>query len=1065
MNPDLQRFSIIFGNREFPHLKPFSNKASAASRVRLRVRLIPAIALLFWLLSASGAMAGQSIPAGSEIAYPPFCLVDENGRAGGFSVELMQAATSAMDRQVTFRTGPWAKVKEWLQTGEVRALPLMGRTPAREADFDFTFPYISLHGAIVVRKGNTEIESIADLDGRRVAVMAGDNAEAFLRQKKMDIRLRTTPTFEGALRRLSRGGCDAVVVQRIVAIRLMQKAGLENLKILDSPIEGFRQQFCFAVKEGDRKMLSLLNEGLSIVMANGTYRRLNAKWFAALELPLHGPVVVGGDRNFPPYEFIDEDGRPAGYNVELTRAIAREMGLDIKIRLGPWNKVRKQLARGEIDALQGMFYSAERDLKFDFTPAHTVNHQVSIVRRDDGPPPTTAAELAGMDIVVQRGDIMHDFVRKKGLGEQVEAVSHQKEALMQLARGNYDCALGSRATALYLIDKNGWDQLAVAQKPFLSPQYCYAVPNSKKALLAHFTEGLKMLEEIGAYQRIHDKWMGVYQEQDHSFLLHLRHFAMVFIPLVAVLLAVFLWSWSLRRQVGKRTEELKENEEFLRAMISCSPVALYSIAPDGAVTTWNQSAERVFGWHAEEVIGRPLPIVPEDKKDEFARFRDQILQGHTLSGVAVLRRRKDGSHFHASLSASPIYSVQTGEIIGIMGSVEDITEHRKLEEQLRQAQKMEAVGRLAGGVAHDYNNMLSVISGYAELALDQVTPDAPLHAELSEILNAAKRSTDITRQLLAFARKQTIHPKVLDLNETVEGMLKMLRRLIGEDIELAWLPAPQVWPLRMDPAQIDQILANLCVNARDAISGIGRVSIETANAQLDETYCTENPGFIPGDFVLLSVSDNGCGMDKDTLDNIFEPFFTTKGDARGTGLGLATVFGIVKQNQGFINVYSEPGQGATFRIYLPRHAGREAGRTPEARTQVPRGRNETLLVVEDDPPILEMTRMMLERLGYQVLAAATPSEALETASAAQAGIDLLITDVVMPEMNGRDLSEKLRTLCPNLKILFMSGYSSDVIAHNDVLAADIHFIQKPFTKQSLAAKVREVLEQAKQPPT
>jgi len=1052
----LQGTIPIFKIRVFPQLKPFfSDKASDSSKVHP----IMAIAALLWLLVASPAMAGEPIRAGSEIAYPPFCIEDENGRAGGFSVELMRAAANAMDRKVVFRTGKWAEVKGWLKKGEVRALPLVGRTPEREADFDFTFPYISLHGAIVVRKRNTEIQSIADLDGQKVAVMAGDNAEAFLRQKKMDIRIRTTPTFEDALRGLSRGGCDAVVVQRLVAIRLLQKSGLENLKILDSPVEGFRQQFCFAVKEGDHRMLSLLNEGLSIVMADGTYRRLNAKWFAALKLPLHGPIVVGGDQNFPPYEFIDKNGRPAGYNVELTRAIAREMDLDIKIRLGPWNKIRRQLAGGRIDALQGMFYSAGRDLKFDFTPAHTVNHQVSIVRREDGPPPTTAAELAGMQIVVQRGDIMHDFARKKGLGEQVDAVSNQKEALGELARGSYDCALGSRATALYLIDKNGWDQLVVAQKPFLSPQYCYAVPNNQKTLLAHFTEGLKMLEESGEYQRIHDKWMGVYQEQDHSLLTALRRLAMVFIPLVAVLLAVFLWSWSLRRQVGKRTEELKENEEFLRAMISCSPVALYSIDRSGRVTAWNQSAERVFGWSPEEVIGRPLPIVPEDKKAEFDQFRDQILHGQTLSGVAVLRRRKDGSLFHASLSAAPIYSVQTGEIIGIMGSVEDITEHRKLEEQLRQAQKMEAVGRLAGGVAHDYNNMLSVITGYAELALDQVTPGAPPHAELSEILSSAKRSTDITRQLLAFARKQTIQPEVLDLNATVEGMLKMLRRLIGEDVELAWLPAPQVWPVRMDPAQIDQLLANLCVNARDAISGIGRISIETGNVHLDEAYAAEHPGFIPGDFVLLSVSDNGCGMDKDTMDNIFEPFYTTKGDSRGTGLGLATVFGIVKQNQGFINVYSEPAQGSTFRIYLPRHAAEAEGKTPEIRTEAPRGRNETLLLVEDDPPILEMTRMMLERLGYRVLAAATPGEALKTASETQAGIDLLVTDVVMPEMNGRDLSENLRALDPGIKILFMSGYTSDVIAHNDVLAAGVHFIQKPFTKQELAAKVREILDQ------
>ena len=270
--------------------------------------------------------------------------------------------------------------------------------------------------------------------------------------------------------------------------------------------------------------------------------------------------------------------------------------------------------------------------------------------------------------------------------------------------------------------------------------------------------------------------------------------------------------------------------------------------------------------------------------------------------------------------SSPILNA-SGEVTAAIEMVEDITEKLSLESQFRQAQKMEAVGRLAGGVAHDFNNMLSVILGYAELALGKVDPAQPLHADLEEILKAAERSADITRQLLAFARKQTIAPKVLDLNETVEGMLKMLRRLIGEDIDLAWLPGAGLWPVKMDPAQIDQILANLCVNARDAIADVGKVTIETGNAVFDEAYCADHAGFVPGEYVLLAVSDDGCGMDKETLDQIFEPFFTTKEVGKGTGLGLATVYGIVKQNNGFINVYSEPGKGTTFKIYLPRHAG------------------------------------------------------------------------------------------------------------------------------------------------
>ncbi len=342
----------------------------------------------------------------------------------------------------------------------------------------------------------------------------------------------------------------------------------------------------------------------------------------------------------------------------------------------------------------------------------------------------------------------------------------------------------------------------------------------------------------------------------------------------------------------------------------------------------------------------------------------------------------------------------------------DITDLKKMESQLFQAQKMESVGRLAGGVAHDFNNMLGVILGHTEMALQQTDENHDLYSDLKEIQSAATRSAEITKQLLAFARKQTISPRQLDLNDTVESMLNMLRRLIGENIDLVWKPAAHLWPVKMDPSQIDQILANLCINARDAISGVGMLTIETGKKTFDEQSCIEHPDLIPGDFVLLAVSDNGCGMEKDTLDNLFEPFFTTKEVGKGTGLGLATVYGIVKQNNGFINVYSEPGQGSTLKIYLPRLAASEGPdrHVPEKKPVV--GGTETILLVEDEPSILRMARMMLERNGYSVLPAVTPTEAVEKAKNHSGSIELLMSDVVMPEMNGRDLAVKITALFP-----------------------------------------------------
>jgi len=1531
-----------------------------------------ATALMFHAAAGAGQAAVEAardpILSASEIDYPPFCIVDPDGQAYGFSVELMRAALAAMERDVTFRTGHWNAVRDWLEKGEVQALPLVGRTPERELLFDFTFPYMSLHGAIVVRENDGNIRDLSDLKGRQAAVMKGDNAEEFLRREERGIEIHTTATFEEALQQLSSGSHDAVIIQRLVALRLIQEAGLANLRIVNRPIEGFRQDFCFAVKKGDSRTLALLNEGLALVMADGTYRHLHAKWFAALELPTNRRIVVGGDHNYPPYEYLDEKGRPTGFNVELTRAIAQETGLNVEIRLGPWAEILEALTRGEIDALQGMFYSPERDLKYDFTSPHTVNHCVSVVRKSDGPAPAALEALTGKRIVVQQGDIMHDFALENGLRDQVVAVVSQEDALRELAQGKHDCALVSRTTAIYWIEKYAWNNLSVGRQPFLSPEYCYAVPNNHKALLAQFSEGLNIIEKTGEYRRIYKKWLGVYADQSSDMAVLLRYVAMAAVPLVLFFLAFFLWSWSLRKQVGFRTKELHASERLLGSIIDAiaAPVfykdargvylgcnrafseliglpkesiigkTVFDIAPadlaviyhnadldlikagdtqvyetavmdnsggqrqvifhkalfrdpDGTVkgivgamlditerksaedalrkrdafirtvldnlpiglavntltektpTYMNKRFEEIYGWPTEElkdvetffekvypdpayrrkvreriltdiesgdpermqwddievtgkdgskrtVFAKNIPLYEQnvmistvldvsdhkqtlaalrESEDIFSKFmehspiymffKDDQLRAlrlsanyesmlgkpmHELLGKSseelfpsdlarsmaeddkrILLEGKpveveeelDGRHYYTikfpiHSETKPLYlagftmditarrraevaqqrlqarlsqavemahlgyweydvagnfftfddafykifrttadqvggytmtskayadqfmhpddrfilteenrkAIETddpafnrqlehriryadgtvgwisvrffivkdehGRTIKTFGVNQDITERKQTEEKLRmmaemldnapnaitvhddkgrflyanrksfslhgydenefmatnlhdldvpeskalkddryrlieekgealfevvhyrkdkttvpleiyakkvvwagiptilsiatdiserkqaekehdslqsqliQSQKMEAVGRLAGGVAHDFNNMLSVITGYAEIAQSKVTPDDPLYADLREIHTAGRRSADLTRQLLAFARRQTIAPKTLDLNDTVEGMLKMLRRLIGEDIDLSWQPGPGLWPVMMDPAQLDQVLANLCVNARDAISGVGKITIETENVRFDQAYCRDHDGFMPGEYVRLAVSDNGCGMSKEVLDKLFEPFFTTKGVGQGTGLGLATVYGIVKQNSGFINVYSEPDKGSTFKIYLPRRSEgaveiREAGGM-----QAPAGRGETVLIVEDEASILKLGKKILEGLSYNVLTAGTPAEALSLAQQHGGRIDLLITDVVMPEMNGRDLAERLKGHYPDLKVLFMSGYTANVIAHHGVLDEGVDFIPKPFSRQEMAAKVRQALD-------
>jgi PAS domain S-box-containing protein len=399
------------------------------------------------------------------------------------------------------------------------------------------------------------------------------------------------------------------------------------------------------------------------------------------------------------------------------------------------------------------------------------------------------------------------------------------------------------------------------------------------------------------------------------------------------------------------------------------------------------------------------------------------------------------------------------------GTVQDVTQRKRAEEekarleaQLRQAQKMESVGRLAGGVAHDFNNMLGVILGYTELALKDLDPAEPLRADMLAIHAAASHSADLTRQLLAFARKQTIAPAVLDLNETVKHMLAMLRRLIGENLELVWRPGTHPWFVKVDPSQIDQILTNLCVNARDAVAGAGTVIIESKNTTLDDAYCTRHPGAVSGEYVRLTVSDDGCGMDQDTQAQLFEPFFTTKATGKGTGLGLATVYGIVKQNHGFIEIFSEPGVGTTFTIYLPRHPDAGVSVQMAVAPDPARRGHETILVVEDEPTVLKMTTRMLAGQGYTVLAARSPVEAIRLAQESAAEIHLMMTDVVMPGMNGPDLAAHLRSRSPRLKCLFTSGYTADVIVHHGVVEDGRQFLPKPFSVCALSAKVREALD-------
>jgi PAS domain S-box-containing protein len=795
------------------------------------------------------------------------------------------------------------------------------------------------------------------------------------------------------------------------------------------------------------------------------------------------PLVYGGDHRFPPYEYLGPTGQPEGYNVELVREMARDAGCDVVFRLGYWRDIMAQFDAGQID-LMSLAYSAARAERYDLLVQSWTLKQGLTFRAGRTSYPQAFDELAGETVAVEENGSTYDLLRRLPEAKRpvIRPAPDHRAALQMVVHGEATAAAGNALTFRFFASEMQLRGLVEVQAKGNS--YHLAARKGRARELDWIPIAYARLGADGTRDRLVEKHLAI-RQTPRNWRVFAWPLAVVALILGGGALGVTLWNRMLRREVGERTAELRallrekdflarglelsedalrEAHENLASLIEASPLAVIMRDVEGRVRNWNPAAEQMFGWTAGEVVGQPVPIVPESRRDEAQRFVEKALRGESFTDVATQRVRKDGGLVDVSLSVAPVRG-PAGRITGTIAVLADVGERVQLESQRRQAQKMEAVGRLAGGIAHDFNNLLTAINGYAGL-LVRGLEEPGLRRKAEAIGKAAERATELTSQLLSFSRQQVIASHVLDLNATIARFDVVLRRIIGEDVQLVTVTAPGLWPIRVDPGRIEQVLMNLAVNARDAMPKGGTLTLETANVELDEAFVRLNPGAQAGPHVLLSVKDTGFGMGPEVEKRIFEPFFTTKAVGSGTGLGLATVYGIVKQSAGYISLETARGRGTTFRVYLPRAV--KAADEPEwPEEPLPPSpppapfddrATETILLVEDEDVVRDLAREVLEGRGYSVVAARHAGEALVVAERHPGPIHLLLTDVVMPHMGGRELAERVSPLRPGIRVLYVSGYTDDEVLRHGVMEAEVAFLQKPFTSETLLHRVRGLLD-------
>ncbi|NOR44664.1 MAG: transporter substrate-binding domain-containing protein [Candidatus Delongbacteria bacterium] len=790
----------------------------------------------------------------SEYNYPPFCIVNEDSTAGGFSVELLKASCEAMGIGIDFKIGEWNIIKDELAEGKIDILPLVGRTPERENIYDFTFPYISFHGAVFARKDEQSIENLGDLKDKVVMVLKGDNAEEYAKRVKLSSNLKTTSTYEDAFLSLEKGKCDAVVAQKLMGLKIIKNQRLKNIAPLDLILNEFKQDFCFAVKEGDKEHLATINEGLSIVIANGTFNKLYEKWFSPKIKYQRTKLVIGGDYNYPPYEFLNEKGEPTGYNVDLIRTISKDLGILIEVKLGVWSDIKNELLNGEIDAILGMYYTKDRDIDFDFSTPHTVIDHV-IINRAGSEQFDNIMQLKGKQIVVMKDDVMHDYLLSNGFDNEINAVKSQQEALLNLSNGNYDCALIAKTPALYYIEKDKLKNLIINDHTYLSQQYCFATIEGNDALTTILSEALANLKASGEYGKIYSKWFQSYEKSAINYTQILKYSIVISIPLFIVIIVIVFWNRSLQSQVNRKTKDL-----------------------------YHEIDERKNVENELKILNENLEKRVKDRTEEIENIAKTLQEKKSK-----LEKAQDAMRF----------------------LVEDVNSSREelatVNKKLLSANKeLEA---FTYSVSHDLRAPLRLIIGYSNIYIEDYGDS--LGADEKNVINTITRNTQKMQQLiddlLKYSRigKADINIANIDTIKKFENKFDECSK-IDESRKINFNIAETLPNIKADKILFTQLVHNLICNS---IKYTNKEKVAEINIGFTEDNDTLT--------IFIEDNGVGFDEKyKHKLFEVFQRLHSDE-EFQGTGIGLSIVAKVAQKHGWTVDAESTINEGAKFYIRIP----------------------------------------------------------------------------------------------------------------------------------------------------